>query len=115
VTSTGRVRRATAWVALAKVQSIRRVQGPVQRRLHLVDIHLDTAGRSVHAVLRDADEQDAAGIMAALPERCRLARAADGRPRRRRPPSRAGAAPPNPATGAPNPGTGAPSPTVPGG
>ena len=62
VTTSGRLRRVTCWVPLEKVQSLRRVQGPAQRRLRLATIHLDTAGRSVHATLRDRDvaESDAA-------------------------------------------------------
>lgn len=92
VTTSGRVRRATDWVALSKVQSIREVQGPVQRRLKLVSIHLDTAGRNVHAVLRDPDRADGARILAALPEQCRAARARDRRVPHEQPPA-TGAAP----------------------
>ena len=55
VTTTGRLRRTTCWVPLEKVQSLRRVQGPVQRRLKLATVHVDTAGRSVRATLRDRD------------------------------------------------------------
>jgi putative membrane protein len=75
VAVTGRIRRVTAWVPLVKVQSFRRVQGPVQRRLNLASIHLDTAGRSVHATLRDRDVREAD---AALGDLVRLARAARG-------------------------------------
>ena len=74
VTTTGRIRRVTAWVPLAKVQSFRRVQGPVQRRLRLVSIHLDTAGRSVHANLRDRDADEADGALEALVGLARAAR-----------------------------------------
>ena len=63
----------TAWVPLEKVQSLRRVEGPVQRRLRLVTIHVDTAGRNVHASLRDRDRAEADG---ALDDLIRLARAA---------------------------------------
>ena len=73
VTSSGRIRRVTAWVPLAKAQSFRRVQGPVQRRLGLASVHLDTAGRSVHATLRDRDVAEADRVLAEL---VRLARAA---------------------------------------
>lgn len=78
VTTSGRIRRVTVWVPLAKVQSLRRVQGPVQRRLGLASVHLDTAGRSVHATLRDRDVAEADGALAEL---VRLARAARRRPR----------------------------------
>lgn len=71
-TTSGRIRRATNWVPLEKVQSLRRVQGPVQRRLGLASVHVDTAGRSVHAVIRD---RDAAEADAALEELVASARA----------------------------------------
>jgi putative membrane protein len=74
VTTTGRIRRVTAWVPLAKVQSFRRVQGPVQRRLGLASIHLDTAGRSVHANLRDRDVQEADSVLGSLVTLARAAR-----------------------------------------
>jgi putative membrane protein len=74
VTTSGRVRRVTDWVPLAKVQSVRRVEGPIQRRLRLGSIHLDTAGRRVHAVVRDRDRVETARLMAELPDRCRMAR-----------------------------------------
>ncbi len=74
VATSGRVRRVTDWVPLAKVQSIRLLEGPVQRRLELSSIHLDTAGRKVHAVVRDRDRTEAARLMQELPERCREAR-----------------------------------------
>jgi putative membrane protein len=74
VTTTGRIRRVTAWVPLAKVQSFRRVQGPVQRRLGLASIHLDTAGRSVHANLRDRDVQEADSVLDSLVKLARAAR-----------------------------------------
>lgn len=74
VTTSGRLRRVTDWVPLAKVQSIRLVEGPVQRRLRLSSIHLDTAGRKVHAVLRDREGTEARALLAELPDRCRHAR-----------------------------------------
>jgi putative membrane protein len=73
VTSSGRIRRITSWVPLAKVQSFRRTQGPVQRRLRLASLHVDTAGRSVHATLRD---RDVAETDETLVDVVRLARAA---------------------------------------
>jgi putative membrane protein len=74
VTTTGRIRRVTAWVPLAKVQSFRRVQGPVQRRLGLASVHLDTAGRSVHANLRDRDVEEADSVLGSLVALARAAR-----------------------------------------
>ncbi len=76
-TTSGRLRRVTCWVPLEKVQSLRHVQGPVQRRLRLATVHVDTAGRTAHAELRDRDAAEAARALADLTE---LARAARRRP-----------------------------------
>jgi putative membrane protein len=75
LTTSGRLQRVTDWVPLAKVQSIRLLEGPIQRQLSLSSIHLDTAGRKVRAVLRDRDQDEAARLLAELPDRCRRARA----------------------------------------
>ena len=74
VTTTGRVTRTTAWVPLAKVQSLRRSQGPAQRRLRLVTVHLHTAGRAVHAALRDRDTAEADEALVEIVALCRAAR-----------------------------------------
>jgi putative membrane protein len=74
-TTSGRLRRLTCWVPLAKTQSLRRVQGPVQRRLRVASVHVDTAGRSVHATLRDRDTAEADRALAELTELARAARA----------------------------------------
>jgi putative membrane protein len=76
VTRSGRLRRVTSWVPLEKVQSLRRVQGPIQRRLSLASVHLDTAGRSVHATLRDRDSEEAERALAELTDLARAARVA---------------------------------------
>jgi putative membrane protein len=76
VTTTGRIRRVTVWVPLAKVQSFRWVQGPLQRRLGLASLHLDTAGRSVHANLRDRRVEEADEALEALVPLARAARRA---------------------------------------
>jgi putative membrane protein len=76
-TTSGRLRRVTCWVPLEKVQSLRHVQGPVQRRLRLASVHVDTAGRAVHTTLRDRDAVEAAHALAELTD---LARAARRRP-----------------------------------
>jgi putative membrane protein len=78
VTRSGRLGRVTSWVPLAKVQSLRWAQGPLQRRLRLADVFVDTAGRNVGAALRDRDEDESRAELERLGE---LARAA----RRRRP------------------------------
>ncbi len=72
-TTSGRLRRISCWVPLEKAQSLRRVEGPIQRRLHLASVHVDTAGKGVHATLRD---RDAAEATEALDELAELARAA---------------------------------------
>jgi putative membrane protein len=74
-TRSGRLRRITCWVPLEKTQSLRRVQGPVQRRLRLATVHVDTAGRSVHAVLRDRDASEADRVLEELTGLARAARA----------------------------------------
>jgi putative membrane protein len=73
-TTSGRLRRVTSWVPLEKVQSLRHVQGPVQRRLRLASVHLDTAGKAVHATLRDRDVGEAACALAELTDLARAAR-----------------------------------------
>jgi putative membrane protein len=74
VTTSGRLRRVTVWVPLGKAQSLRRVQGPIQRRLRLASVHVDTAGRSVHATLRDRDVAEADDVLAELVRLARVAR-----------------------------------------
>ena len=53
VAVTGRVQKVTCWVPLVKAQSIRRVQGPVQRALALATVHVDVAGKRAGAEFRD--------------------------------------------------------------
>jgi len=78
VAARGRVCRETTWVPLEKVQSIRWVQGPVQRRLGLATVHLDVAGRRVSARIEDRDAAEAHQILAALPDLARAARSRAG-------------------------------------
>jgi putative membrane protein len=73
-TTSGRLRRVTCWVPLEKAQSLRHVQGPVQRRLRLASVHVDTAGRAVHATLRDRDAAEASRALAELTGLARAAR-----------------------------------------
>lgn len=74
VTVSGRVRRVTHWVPLAKVQSIRVVEGPLQRRLGLATVHLDTAGRALHAALRDRSTGEVRALLPGLVDAARRAR-----------------------------------------
>jgi putative membrane protein len=74
VATTGRLRRVTSWVPLEKVQSVRRVQGPLQRALGVATIHLDVAGRRVDASFKDRDVQEADRLVEDLTVLCRAAR-----------------------------------------
>jgi len=76
VSGAGRLQRTTTWVPLAKVQSIRWVQGPIQRRLGLATVHLDIAGRRVGVALRDRSAAEAVELAEQLPGLCRAAREA---------------------------------------
>jgi putative membrane protein len=75
-TTSGRLRRVTSWVPLEKVQSLRRVEGPTQRRLGLASVHVDTVGRRVHATIRDRDAGEADRALADLTVLARRARKA---------------------------------------
>lgn len=70
----GRVRRVTTWVPLSKVQSVRWVQGPVQRRLDLATVNLDVAGHRVSLSMRDRGSGEATKLAEELPRLCREAR-----------------------------------------
>jgi putative membrane protein len=52
VSVVGRVRKVTTMVPLEKAQSVRFVQGPLQRRLGLATVHVDAAGH-VRAEFRE--------------------------------------------------------------
>jgi putative membrane protein len=78
VSARGRACRTTTWVPLEKVQSIRWVQGPVQRKFGLASVRLDVAGRHVTASLEDRDLAEAAEIFGRLPDLARSARARSG-------------------------------------
>jgi putative membrane protein len=74
VASRGRICRKTTWVPLEKVQSIRWVQGPWQRRLRLATIRLDVAGRRVTASIQDRSVAEADELLGHLPDLARAAR-----------------------------------------
>ena len=71
---TGRLNRATTWVPLEKSQSIRRVQGPLQRPLGLATVHVDVAGKRARAEFRDREVEEADRLVATLTELSRSAR-----------------------------------------
>jgi putative membrane protein len=68
---------------LARVQSVRVVQGPVQRALRLADLHVDTAAGKLHTVGRDRDAAEAYALAGTLAELSRAARAAERAPHQR--------------------------------
>jgi putative membrane protein len=77
---TGRVRKVTTWVPLEKSQSIRQVQGPVQRRLGLATVHVDAAGRATRAEFRDRAVAEADQLVEDLSNLSRAARAHRAKP-----------------------------------
>jgi putative membrane protein len=73
VTRWGLLTRELSLVPYARLQSVRVVQGPIQRLLRLATVYADTAGgRS--GVARDRDIADAWVLAAQLSERARIAR-----------------------------------------
>ena len=77
---TGRINRATTWVPLEKTQSIRRVQGPLQRPLGLATVHVDVAGKRARAEFRDREVEEADQLVAELTALSRSARQGDRKP-----------------------------------
>jgi putative membrane protein len=75
---TGRINRATTWVPLQKSQSIRRVQGPLQRPLGLATVHVDVAGKRARAEFRDRGVDEADQLVADLTALSRSARLRHG-------------------------------------
>jgi len=71
---TGRVRRTTTWVPMVKAQSLRRIQGPLQRRFGLATVHLDAAGKRVRAEFRDRSVVEADTLIDELATFSRAAR-----------------------------------------
>jgi putative membrane protein len=74
VATGGRAARVASWVPLTKVQSLRRLEGPVQRRLGLATVYLDTAGRNFGVAFRDLDGADSRRALDRLTELARAAR-----------------------------------------
>jgi putative membrane protein len=61
----------------AKTQSVRLTQGPIQRRLKLASVAVDTTPGPVDAVIRHRPELQAREIVEAQARRARLARRVD--------------------------------------
>ena len=77
----GRLRRETDVVAHERVQSARLTQGPLQRRLGLASLHLDTTPGPVRVSAAHRDAREARRILDAEVEQARRARGA-ARPER---------------------------------
>ena len=77
VSVAGRVRRLTEWVPLGKVQSIRYVQGPIERALDLASVQLDVAGRRTSVRWWHRSASDMEQLMSVLPGECQMARDRD--------------------------------------
>ena len=69
----GRVRKVTTMVPLEKAQSVRFVQGPLQRRLGLATVHVDAAGH-VRAEFRERPQAQARSLVGELAALSREAR-----------------------------------------
>ena len=74
VATAGRLMRIQSWMPLTKVQSLRRIEGPVQRRLGLATVYLDAAGKGFGAALRDLDTAESHDALDRLTELARAAR-----------------------------------------
>jgi putative membrane protein len=83
----GRWHRETDIVPHEKVQSVRLTQGPLQRRLRLATLHLDTTPGPVQATAPHRDEVEARQLLDAEIERARRARATARPDRWMRPPA----------------------------
>ncbi len=74
VTRAGLIARRLVLVPYARIQSIRIVQGPWQRKLNLANVYVDTAGGQT-AVAEHRDVADAHRLVRELADRARAARA----------------------------------------
>jgi putative membrane protein len=74
VATSGRLARIQAWAPLTKVQSLRRVQGPVQRRFGVATVRIDTAGKRFGVAFRDLDADDSLLDLERMTELARAAR-----------------------------------------
>jgi putative membrane protein len=74
VTTRGWVSRRTSIVLHHKTQSVRLQQGPLQRRLHLANVHVDTPQGPTNAVALHRDQTEAAVLLEAQANRAREAR-----------------------------------------
>jgi putative membrane protein len=71
--------RTTHAVRHARVQSVRLSQGPLQRRLRLADVHVDSPPGPVHVVARNRDAAEARRLWETEAELAKRARSAQRR------------------------------------
>ncbi|GAA0579738.1 PH domain-containing protein [Kribbella sandramycini] len=76
VTTSGWVSRRTSIVLHHKTQSVRLAQGPLQRKLNLADVHIDTPLGPTNAVALHRDANEAAWLTGAQANQARVARQA---------------------------------------
>jgi putative membrane protein len=76
VTTSGWISRSTSIVLHHKTQSVRLAQGPIQRRLNLADVHIDTPVGPTNAVARHRSAEEAAWLTQAQAHQARQARQA---------------------------------------
>jgi putative membrane protein len=74
VTTRGWVSRRTSIVLHHKTQSVRMEQGPLQRRLGLANVHVDTPLGPTDAIALHRDQAEAAALVQAQADRAREAR-----------------------------------------
>ncbi|MDQ1627938.1 MAG: putative rane protein [Actinomycetota bacterium] len=84
----GRLRRETDVVPHERVQSVRLTQGPIQRRLSLATVHVDTSPGPVHPTAHHRDAADARALLDAEVTLARRSRAGARPDRWMRPPER---------------------------
>nr|WP_202891770.1 PH domain-containing protein [Kribbella shirazensis] len=74
VTTRGWISRRTSIVLHHKTQSVRLEQGPLQRRLGVANVHVDTPLGPTDAIALHRDQVEAAGLVQAQADRARAAR-----------------------------------------
>ncbi|HEY4569133.1 MAG TPA: PH domain-containing protein [Kribbella sp.] len=74
ITTRGWVSRRTSIVLHHKTQSVRLEQGPIQRRLGLANVHVDTPLGPTDAIALHRDQYEAAALVQAQADRAREAR-----------------------------------------
>ncbi len=79
VVTRGRLHRIVDAIPLARVQSLRLRQGPLERRLRLASVHIDTAGRHVVTRAAHRDQREALVLVEEIGDLARAERHGDRR------------------------------------